>query len=67
MCFILQEEKRKKDLKFQQCTIKLMELLARGSRNIETICGQFNKTNIDSDTLKKKFLKVLAWLYIQNE
>ena len=62
-----QEEKKRKDLKFQLCTIRLMELLVQESKNTETMFGQFPKLNIDLDMLRKRFLKVLVFLFIQNE
>lgn len=65
--FTQQEEKRRKDLKFQQCTIRLMEHLVQESKNTETMFGQSPKLNIDLDMLKKKFLKELVFLFIQNE
>jgi len=54
MYFIQLEEKRKKDLRSQQCTTRLMELLVQENRSTETTFGQSLKLSIDLDLLKRR-------------
>ena len=61
------EEKKRNDLKSQQCTIRLMEHLVQVSKNTEIMFGLFHKLNIDLDMQRKKSLKELVFLYIQKE
>jgi hypothetical protein len=65
--YTLQEERRKRDLKYQQCIIKLMEPLDLENRSIEIMSGLLNKENIDLASQKKKFLEEQDFLFILNE
>jgi len=66
MFFTPMDERKKRDLMFPQCTIKLMALSVRVNKNIETMFGQFLKHSIDLDMLKRKYHKELPCRYIQN-
>lgn len=67
MFFIQKVEKRRKDLKFQQCTIRHMELLDLVNKSIETMFGQSLKQSIDLVMLKRKFRKAQVFHSIQKE
>ena len=67
MFFIQKVEKRRKDLKYLQCTIKHTELLDLVNKSIETMFGQFQKQNIDLAMLKKRFLREQVSHFILKE
>ena len=67
MCFTQLVEKKKRDLRCQQCITKRMVHLGQESKSIETMFGQSRKLNIDLDMLRRKYQEEQVFHFILRE